>query len=893
VHAERAGAGVALRYALDPIHPVGRIEFAGHPDAAGVDTGQLRRAMVERYGASPAVGRVDELARLVVDELHQRGYLHPVVRPRADLEHSPERATLVFDLEPGARTQVGAVHVVGTPTVSQQAFLEEMGLEAGAPWQRDALSRRIDAYVAKRRTKGYYEASVAPTVELADQDRIANITLTVAPGPHVRVVFAGDPIPSDRHDALVPVEREGSVDEDLLEDSSNRIEEYLRAQGYRDAAAPHTRAEANGELLITFTVKKGAQYRVSRLDISGNASVPLGDFAPGLRVRVGQPFSATALDADLSGIEALYHRRGFSAAKAEGTLEPQTSLAAAAAAEVPLVVRVTIREGVRTVVSSVRIQGNASVPEATLRPRVGLKAGEPFFQSQIAVDRDALQLQYANLGYQSATVDASPGLSADASRADVVYTVHEGARVFVGHVLIVGNLRTRTETIERELQFKSGDPLGLEAVSESQRRLAALGLFRRTRITELRHGDETTRDVLVTIEEAPVTTIGYGGGLEAVQVIGETSVGAAAQTEIDFAPSAFVEVTRRNLFGKNRSVNLFGRVSPYLNAANGLSPVGGSGAIGFTEYRALGSFREPRVLGTGADASLTAVIEQQHRASFNFDRKSFIAEAGRRLGHGLSVNGSYQIQKTRLFDEQFDNPSDQRLADQLFPQFLLSSFSLSIARDTRDDIADPGAGSYVSANGQLAARSIGSEVGFAKSFFTAQAFRTLPHTRRIVLAGNARIGLARGFPRPAVIGTASDGTPMLGTVELLPASERFFAGGDTMRGFALDQLGVPGSTLDDHGFPVGGNALMIANAELRMPVHGGLGVVGFVDTGNVFASTSDIRLGEFRTALGFGLRYKSPIGPIRVDLGFKLHRQTIAGVREDLTAIHISLGQAF
>jgi outer membrane protein assembly complex protein YaeT len=689
----------------------------------------------------------------------------------------------------------------------------------------------------------------------------------------------------------VPVEREGSVDEDLLEDSSNRIEEYLRAQGYRDATAPHTREEANGELLITFTVKRGAQSRVSRVDISGNASVPLADFAPALRVRVGQPFSATALDADLSGIETLYHRRGFAAAKAEGALEPQAE--AQTAGEIPLLVRITIREGVRTVVSSVRIQGNASVPEAKLRPSVGLKPNEPFFQSQIAVDRDALQLQYANLGYQSATVDATPGLSADGSRADVVYTVHEGPRIFVGHVLIVGNLRTRTETIERELRIKAGDPLGLEAVSESQRRLAALGLFRRTRITELRHGDETTRDLLVTVEEAPVTTVGYGGGLEAVQVIGEASAGAAAQTEIDFAPSAFVEVTRRNLFGKNRSVNLFGRVSPYLNAANGLSPVGGTGALGFTEYRALGSFREPRVLGTAADASLTAVIEQQHRASFNFDRKSFIAEAGRRFGHGFSINGSYQIQKTRLFDEQFDNPSDQRLADQLFPQFLLSSFSASIARDTRDDVADPGAGSYVSANGQLAARNIGSEVGFAKSFFTAQAFRTLPHTNRIVLAGNARLGLATGFPRPAVVDTASDGTPILGTVEVLPASERFFAGGDTMRGFALDQLGVPGSTLDEHGFPVGGNALMIANAELRVPVRGGLGVVGFVDTGNVFATTSDISLGEFRTAVGFGLRYKSPIGPIRVDLGFKLHRQTIAGVREDLTAIHISLGQAF
>ena len=109
-------------------------------------------------------------------------------------------------------------------------------------------------------------------------------------------------------------------------------------------------------------------------------------------------------------------------------------------------------------------------------------------------------------------------------------------------MLIVGNVRTRTETIERELQIKPGDPLSLEAVNESQRRLAALGLFRRARITELRHGDETTRDLLVTVEEAPATTVGYGGGFEAVEAIGTNAAGFA-QTEIDFAPRAFVEIS--------------------------------------------------------------------------------------------------------------------------------------------------------------------------------------------------------------------------------------------------------------------------------------------------------------------------------------------------------------
>ncbi len=146
----------------------------------------------------------------------------------------------------------------------------------------------------------------------------------------------------------------------------------------------------------------------------------------------------------------------------------------------------------------------------------------------MAVDRDGIELQYANLGYPGATVTATPGLSADGTHADVVYTVREGPRIFVDHVIIVGNVRTSRETILHELQLKAGDPLGLAAVNESQRRLASLGLFRRVRLSELRIGDDTRRDLLVTVEEAPATTVSYGGGFEVRQVIVQAADTAAS-----------------------------------------------------------------------------------------------------------------------------------------------------------------------------------------------------------------------------------------------------------------------------------------------------------------------------------------------------------------------------
>jgi outer membrane protein insertion porin family len=855
VDATLAEGRVALRYDISPIHPIERIAFTG-TDAPGISEGALRRAIVDRYGVTPPVGRAGEMRRLIEDALRERGYRRPSIMIRPETQHTPERATLMFAIDPGPRTKIATIDVAAPPTVSRSDLLNRLGIAVGAPYQPDALAQRIERYVEDRRAHGFYEARVATAVRFSDDEASANLSLTVTPGPHVRIVFAGDPLPADRRAELVPVNREGSVDEDLLEDSSHRIEEFLRAQGYRDAVAPYRRQETGGELAITFTVARGPEYRVSALEITGNESVPRAEFDASLRLREGQPFSDAKLDADVATIQDAYRRRGFATVKANTAVDPDRQ--AVSAASVPVIVRIVVRENVRTVIDAITFEGTRALTDAALRANLHLQPGGPFVPGQVAAERDAIAVAYQNLGYESATVEALPEFSADGTRVRIRFAIREGPRIFVDHVLIVGNLRTRTQTIERELQVKSGDPFSISAINESQRRLAALGLFRRVRIAELRHGDETTRDLLVTVEEAPPTTVGFGGGVEGKL----RAVGATDQFEI--APRAFFEVGRRNLFGKNRSVNFFSSVS--LHPKN--------------EEEAIAS------LNTPIDGFANVTFEQQIRSSFNFTRRSASLDASRKITANVAVSGSYQIQRTRLFDVRV-NEEDRKFIDRTFPQFRLSSFAGSVIRDTRDDRVDPAYGHYVSVSGQLAANALGSEFGFVKSFFTAQAFRAIPGTNRVVLAGNARLGLATGI-----------GNEQLPADEryTLPPSERFFAGGDTtVRGFALDRLGVrhvpaeSNDTLDKDRVPIGGNGLVLFNAELRTPVTGSLGVVGFVDTGNVFARASGLDLGELRSAVGGGIRYKSPFGPIRFDLGFKVGRQE----GEALTAWFVSFGQAF
>ncbi len=391
---------------------------------------------------------------------------------------------------------------------------------------------------------------------------------------------------------------------------------------------------------------------------------------------------------------------------------------------------------------------------------------------------------------------------------------------------------------------------------------------------------------MITVEEAPSTTVGYGGGLELSQRLASGAEGAAEE-RFELAARGFFELGRRNIGGKNRSANLYTRLS--LRADDDQS--GPGGRFGFPEYRVVGTYREPKTFGWNADVTITAALEQGVRSTFKFARKGINAEILRRLSPQIRVSARYTFGTTRTFDEVLTE-QEQATIDRIFPQVRLSAFSASIARDTRDDVLDPARGFFLSSEGSIAARTLGGQVGFIRSYLQGQMYRRLPVGKRVIFAGRVALGVADGFPRPVRV-VAPDGTVTEQTIEDLPASERFFAGGDTtMRGFALDSVGAP-QTISSAGFPRGGNGLVLLNAELRVPVWGDVGAAFFVDGGNVFERVTQIDLGNLLAAVGLGIRYKSPFGPLRFDVGFKVDRREIGGRLESPRAFHFSFGQAF
>ena len=896
----RLELGVALRYELVPLAVIERVEFEGD---TGISPGDLRTAIAEVHGASFEVGVAPDVTDTLRRSYRARGFFEPQLSTR--VEGQGANRTLRVTVDAGRRAQIAQIFVTGVSSTFYPLILSRLDLAPGQTYDGTVVDRRLLEYEEELKQQRYYQAELTHTADVASSGDRVDLRVGFRRGPRITVVFVGDAIPGADPSELVPVEREGSVDEDLLEDADRRIERFLNDLGYRDATVSHGREAESDELSIVFTIDRGRLYEVGEVVFSGQLSVSEAELEQLVDLPVGQPLVTRELDAAVSSVAEYYRRLGFPTVRVLPVLSDTAGTAVVSDA-VPVRCEIEIVEGALTRVRSVTVDGNQRQTREALDEAILSRPGEPYYPQQVVADRDAIRLRYLNAGFERVVVTVEPRFDDSLEAVDLRYRVGEGPRVTIEHVLIVGNDSIASDTIRREVTLRAGEPLSLVEVAETRRRLNALGLFRRIDIREFSHGGRELRDIVVIVDEAPATRVGYGGGLEAsVRLRRETDIeGSQAVERLEFAPRGFFQIGRRNLWGKNRSIDLFTRVSLRRKNDSASLLVGdGSNNLGFNEYRVLGTFQEPRVLGSVWNGFITGFVEQAIRPGFDLFSRGVNAQITRLVTPTITTSVAYGWGQNNTTNKEL-NPEDEPLVDRLFPQVRLSAFSGSVARDTRDDPADPHHGDVLSIDVEIAARAIGSEVGFVKTFMQAFIYREVPGAPRLVVAAAARVGLASAFirsvevfPQPPVdpegVGDLV-GSPIEIEVGELPLSERFFAGGDTtVRGFALDRLGDE-TTIDQDGFPQGGNATLIFNGELRARVTRSIDLVGFLDAGNVYDRVSNISFGAVRAGAGFGVRYRSPIGPIRVDLGFKLDRQTFDnGDLERPTALHISIGQAF
>src|SRR5688572_20320151 len=429
------GDGVVLTYNLFPAQRVRRIVFEG---ALGLPESDLRRIVVERHGASPSLARASQAVATLQTLYRDRGYPKAEITTRAN-EVTPANVSLVFTVRPGARARIGTIEVQGA---EGKQVLSALGLRAGDEYDGVDLDERLLRYADDLRAQGYYEARVAQFPRFADGDGTVNLALSIDPGPRVEIVFQGDPLAAGDRDRLVPIAREHSVDEDLLEDSKFGIERHFRERGYCNPRADYQRVDAEQVSRVTFTITRGPQCMVEHAEVSGNTTLTSAELAPLVVTKAGQPFSDSTVGSDALRIQGYYRQRGFSAVKVTSQVERREPKAGTEFVRVTL----AIAEGVRSVLDSVNFHGNAAIAADTLRPAIASAPGQPYFEPQISSDADKIALLYLNRGYPEVTVQPAPTAIGDGAKVDLGFAIHEGPQILIDHVLIVGNQRTSRDT---------------------------------------------------------------------------------------------------------------------------------------------------------------------------------------------------------------------------------------------------------------------------------------------------------------------------------------------------------------------------------------------------------------------------------------------------------------
>jgi outer membrane protein insertion porin family len=842
-------SATAVRRAVELLHATGEFVDVGvlaRPDAAGIvlvlrpsPAPLLADVRVESRALSPKVirrvarlrpreplwpARLEEVAQLTALDMVREGYLEArvtaVAQPARRAGSPWGAADAVFRVVHGPRARIGAVTFEGVPGVA--AGFAAHAPRPGAPFVRARAEKAAESVRRTLAKAGRWEAVVVLRESYDPGTARVALTYEVHPGPIVGVDVRGVRPPGSLRGTVETLVREGRLRGDALEEAADRIEEYLHRKGHRNAAVVHHEETSGTDAkTVVYEVTPGPLATVASVALAGEGAPVLG--RP-LATRAGAPLQDRLVDEDVRSLTRALEDVGHAEAQIEAEVAEGGGL-------VPVVY--SIRAGPRVVVKELNVALPAGLPTDTVSRELRLRVGEPYRLRSLVQDRDGLLSAYRNLGYLQAVVTPEVVPGPDGEGVSITLRVVPGPRTLVDRLITTGLHHTREEVVRRELLLTEGQPLGLQKLLESQRRLGALGLFQSVRLTEMDPESVDRRSLLIAAEEAPRTTVAYGVGY----------------AERDFLRGS-VEVTRRNLFGMDRSLSTFARAS-------------------FRGSRFLTTFREPYLFGRRQELLSTGYREEEERDGFSFVRYGALLQTVRRLSTPWSLIVRYTYQQTSTFAVKI--PLDE--VDRQYQSSTVSGPSASVVNDTRDDPLDPRRGHFLGADVQFTTRFLGGDT-FLKGFVQVSRYTRL--SARVLVATGARLGLARTFG--------------LGEPLRLPIPDRFFAGGPySLRGFETDSAGPLEPTTSGGLAPAGGNALLLGGAELRVDAGRSFALATFLDAGNAYRLVSDMDLGDVRYTAGLGLRYRTALGPLRIDWGYKLNPRG----DKSRSRFHFTVGHAF
>jgi outer membrane protein insertion porin family len=812
----------------------------------------------------------------LVNFLQRQGYLR--ARVDSDVHQVPgtNQVKVVVAVNEGSRAKIREKTFVGE-TVYSNLRLKAATIRSnpGEYYRADILDEDIKRLEKFYHDNGYLRTVVGPPeVGYEETTNEVVITIPIEAGTRLDLRIEGnDPFTDAQLMPLLLFDEERSYDEGVFRASADRLADFYHSRGYPFAKVDYTREEVpSGEALrAVFIIQPGDFACLRTVLFVGNTFFSPDRLQEMIQTRPGNTlFCGTVdpdrVDADAKTIRARYHEQGFQEVKIEPRVEYNEARTLA-------YLIFPIAEGPRTVVADIRFEGQQVLSPDVLRKTIRMRSGQAYDEIPLRRDQGELLVLYHQHGYVYAEVAPQLDFSKDRTRVTIRYRISEGEQVRIGRILLNGNTFTKENVIRRELIVKPGDPYDETQIQISRHRIQQLGYLGNVRFEPIipisREHRDLIKDMRLTVQERPTKTLDLGIGYADVEHL-----------------RGFIQGTHRNLGGTGRSLSL------RLEGSE-------------IERKYSTTYKEPWVLGFHIDGSLVAFDQTQVRTTYKLNTIGGTAGLEKNLTPTIRAVLQYQYEFNR-YKQGVELLDEDKRAN-------IGSLNPAILWDARDDPFNPSYGFLNSLTFQDAALSLGSQVQFVKG--TARSSWYYPVTRWLVVALSARGGMANRFGQ-------TKNLPIFGATVLLPPNNRFYIGGrSTVRGYAQDSLGIVNDTMvaksDGSGVEfTGGNAMLLFNGELRVFLPGGLGLVFFNDRGNVFQDFKETNVNLLKSTIGAGIWYGTPVGPLRLDYGYKLDREkdlcivppsvpngpyTIekipvgctATIKESRAELHFTLGFAF